>query len=367
MSGNLQKAPERYPIDGTFELTVRCNLKCKMCLFRHDDCENAELMRRELTAQQWISIAKQAAEQGTMGILLTGGEAMLRPDFEDIYRGIYELGFMITLYTNATLVTPSIMKLLRECPPHKIGISIYGASPEIYEKVCGNADAFDRMMSGVKELLTLPSVFDFRTTIIKDNYMDAKAIDDLVHREFGEEYMVSQTRMVMKSVRGACADVESCRLTPKDNVKLMYQRSVDALHEMVGEDFQEEYVRFKRIPKAIDPNECNCESKTKYTLFGCNAGMSAYTITWDGKLLGCQVLGAFSTDVLSLGFKEAWETYPTVVKHSSVPKKCQTCKIADECQSCYGSRYAETGDISGYSEYVCQNTLIKNEMFKEEK
>lgn len=366
MSDNFQKILKRYPTDGTFELTVRCNLHCKMCLFRHDDSENEAIKAKELTAAQWIEIARQVAEQGTMGILLTGGEPMLRPDFEEIYRGIYELGFMITLYTNATLITPEVMKLLRECPPHRIGISIYGASPETYKKICGNPDAFNKMMSGVRELMTLPSVLDFRTTIIQDNYADARAIDELVHREFGKEYNVSQTRMVMKSVRGACADVDSCRLCPEDNVTLMFQRSMDAIRNIIGEGFKEENVRFKRIPKEPDPEDCGRGQDIRLTLFGCNAGMSSYTITWDGRLLGCQVLGAFSTDVISEGFEKAWRTYPFAVKHSLIPKECQNCKLADECQSCYGSRYAETGDINGFSEYVCENTKIKNKLFEEE-
>ena len=53
----LDEMPERNPTDGTFELTIRCNLHCKMCLFRHDDSENAELMAKELTAKQWIDMA----------------------------------------------------------------------------------------------------------------------------------------------------------------------------------------------------------------------------------------------------------------------------------------------------------------------
>lgn len=28
----LDHMPERNPTDGTFELTIRCNLHCKMCL-----------------------------------------------------------------------------------------------------------------------------------------------------------------------------------------------------------------------------------------------------------------------------------------------------------------------------------------------
>ena len=37
---HLHHMPKRCPVDGTFELTVRCNLHCKMCLFRHKDSEN---------------------------------------------------------------------------------------------------------------------------------------------------------------------------------------------------------------------------------------------------------------------------------------------------------------------------------------
>lgn len=87
-----------------------------MCLFRHADCENAALMAKELTADQWIDLARQAAEMGVGSLLLTGGEPMLRPDFKEIYRAIYRMGFILELYTNATLITPEIKALLEECP-----------------------------------------------------------------------------------------------------------------------------------------------------------------------------------------------------------------------------------------------------------
>lgn len=153
--------PPRHPTDGTFELTVRCNLHCKMCLFRHDDSENPALMAKELTATQWIELARQAAEAGTLNLLITGGEPMLRPDFCEIWEGVYQQGFLITLYTNATLVTPRIMETLRKYPPHRIGVTIYGASPETYEKVCGSASAHERMIDGIRQLKTLPSVMEY--------------------------------------------------------------------------------------------------------------------------------------------------------------------------------------------------------------
>ena len=55
----LDTMPERHPVNATLELTLRCNLKCKMCMFRHSDRENAHLAARELTAAQWADMAQQ--------------------------------------------------------------------------------------------------------------------------------------------------------------------------------------------------------------------------------------------------------------------------------------------------------------------
>ena len=362
---NLIEAPERYPINATFELTVRCNLRCKMCLFRHDDSENVVIAKKELTSKQWISLAEQAAEMGTGGILITGGEPMLRSDFCEIYENIYRLGFMISLYTNATLVTPEIMEVLRKYPPHKIGISIYGASAETYKKICGNADAFERMLEGSRQLCSLPSVVDFRTTIIYDNLCDSRAIDKLVKEEFGEKHSVSQTRMVMKAVRGGCADVESCRLSPEDNVKLSLQRSIDILKERIGDGFDEKNIRVRQenLKKNTD---CGSSLEKKYSLFGCSGGMSVYAVTWDGKLQACQVLGAFYTDAVKLGLREAWESFPLAVELPKVSEKCLNCKSKEICQSCYALRYAETGDISGCPEYACADSEVMDSFILKE-
>lgn len=198
----LEEMPHRNPASGTFELTIRCNLHCKMCLFRHDDKENSSIIKEELTAQQWIKVAEEAVDMGTVQLLITGGEPLIRPDFCEIWEGIYKKGFWITLYTNATLVTPQIMETLRKYPPHKIGITMYGATAETYEKVCGNADALKYAIEGIHQLQELPSKLEFRTTIIKDNYCEANEIEKLIHEEFGEEYRLIQTRMVTKAVRG---------------------------------------------------------------------------------------------------------------------------------------------------------------------
>lgn len=358
----LTEMPKRIPKNGTFELTVRCNLHCKMCLFRHDDKENPELMAKELTAEQWIDMARQAAEAGTMSLLITGGEPMLRPDFCEIWEGIYKQGFVITLYTNATLVTPKVMETLRKYPPHRIGVTIYGTSPETYQKVCGNASAFQKMVTGVHSLLQLPSEIEFRMTIIRENKADAIPIERFVQKEFGTKYSVTMSSIIYRSVRGACTDVDSCRLSPKELAEL------DEKHilEMARNEFEGKYdlnqFKIKFVRKTEHP-ECQT---SELSLFGCNAGMSQYVISWDGKLLGCQLLGLFSIDTIELGFKNAWEQYPYNVKLPPENKACKTCDVLNYCEKCSAFCYAETGKLNGCSEYIYLNAHTQKEKYKED-
>ena len=357
----LDKMPCRTPLYGTFELTLRCNLHCKMCLFRHADCENAVLRQNELSARQWIDMAAQVANAGTFKLLLTGGEPMLRLDFCEIYEGIYKQGFLIELYTNGTLVTPAIMETLRRYPPHRIGVTLYGASAESYEAVCGNGHAFEQALEGIRQLHTLPSLMNFRMSVIRDNYHDVKAVEELVNREFGRKYTVTQPNILFAAVRGGCADVASCRISPRENLMLINRRTLDYVKSVVGEEnYREENVRIER--SALSREKEDCRSLEKYSLIGCNAGMDSYTISWDGKLLGCQLLGIFQTDALKDGFAKAWEKYPYEVKMPPLNDKCASCSMIEECQTCPAARLAETGDLGGLPEYVCEQTNILYDM-----
>ncbi len=351
----LDRMPVRNPVTGTFELTIRCNLHCKMCLFRHDDSENAELMANELTAEQWVEMGRQVAEAGTLNLLITGGEPMLRPDFCEIWKGIYKQGFIISLYTNATLVTPEIMATLRKYPPHRIGITFYGASPETYEKVTGNAAAFELALKGAHELASLPSMVSFRMTVIRDNLPDVNAVDDLVKSEFGPDNMVTLSHRVHKPVRGGNADVASCRLSPEDNFLMLKRKNVREIKRIIGDSFDEDCL-------TIEENKARGTGPEHITLFGCNAGMESYAVAYDGKLLGCQLLGMFSTDAAKNRFKSAWEEFPYTVDLPELNPKCRSCKDRQFCENCYVSRFAETGDLAGVPEYSCKEARYIHEL-----
>src|SRR4051812_31117124 len=95
---------ERIPILGGLELTFRCNLACIHCYVNLPPADRAEA-RRERTTDEWFAIIDQVAEAGCLWLTLTGGEPLLRPDFCDIYRHAHKRGLLLSVYTNATLIT----------------------------------------------------------------------------------------------------------------------------------------------------------------------------------------------------------------------------------------------------------------------
>jgi uncharacterized radical SAM superfamily Fe-S cluster-containing enzyme len=112
-------ASKHVPLGGTFELTPRCSLKCKMCYVRLDPAQ-MDAIGRELTAREWISLASDAIKAGTVNLLITGGEPLIRPDFAEIYSALSQMGFIITLNTMPRLLHLKSCACLKNIPRRKL-------------------------------------------------------------------------------------------------------------------------------------------------------------------------------------------------------------------------------------------------------
>ena len=351
----MKQIPEqvkRMPISGTFELTGRCNLNCKMCYVHVDQQRIQKLGYRERTADEWISMAQQIFDAGTFRLLLTGGEPMLRPDFCEIYEAIGKMGFYTTLYTNATLVTPNVMETLRRSPPHTLGITIYGVSPDTYKKVCGNSDGYHMMMSGLKMLLTLPSHIELRTTIVKDNLDEADKIEKFI-KSFGNRVTFNINQTVFQSGRDSIGDPAKCRLSPKQNASFYCNRYCNMVDAYVQNPEKLTTLRLNR--KTQESKGCSTQERNAEDMpYGCHAGYQEYTITWDGRMLPCTLLGGVFTEPFAEGFEQAWNRLETVMPKLCLPETCRQCSVQQFCGVCPAGRYCETGNVNGIPEYFCQ-------------
>jgi len=116
------------------ELTARCNNDCRHCYINLPAGDKAA-RAAELTTDEVLALGREAADLGALWVLLTGGEPLLRDDFAEVYLGLKRLGLLVSVFTNACLVTPEHVELFRRYPPRDIEVSVYGATRETYERV----------------------------------------------------------------------------------------------------------------------------------------------------------------------------------------------------------------------------------------
>ncbi|UCG43233.1 MAG: radical SAM protein, partial [candidate division WOR-3 bacterium] len=135
------------------ELTERCNSDCIHCCINLPMADRSAL-EREMSTSTVKAILTQAASLGCLSVRFTGGEPLLREDFEELYLFTRRLGMKVTLFTNARLVTPRLADLFaRVRPGERVEVSVYGMRPGSYEAVSRAPGSYAEFRRGVELLL----------------------------------------------------------------------------------------------------------------------------------------------------------------------------------------------------------------------
>ena len=139
------------PLNGTFELTPCCNMACKMCYVRMTKQQQEQIAPLR-TAGEWLALAEEAKKQGMVYLLLTGGEPFLRPDFHEILSGLNKMGLFVSINSNGTLIDEEVISWLKQAPPTRVNVTLYGASDATYERLCGNPKGYTQAVRGIRLL-----------------------------------------------------------------------------------------------------------------------------------------------------------------------------------------------------------------------
>ncbi|HEX7832365.1 MAG TPA: radical SAM protein, partial [Thermoanaerobaculia bacterium] len=141
--------PMRIPVNGTIEITNRCPLECAHC-YNNLPMADASARRRELSTADHKRLLDELSELGCLWLLYSGGEIFARADFLEIYSYAKSKGFLITLFTNATLITERIADFLAENPPFDIEVTLYGRTKATYESLTGIPGSFEKCLRGIE-------------------------------------------------------------------------------------------------------------------------------------------------------------------------------------------------------------------------
>lgn len=342
----VKAAHNHIPIMSAMELLPVCNLNCKMCYVRKS-MEEVNRAGGLKDGAWWLDIARQMRDAGMLYPLLTGGEPFLHPDFRMILAGMLEMGLQVSINSNATMIDEETARWLSTHRPVRINITLYGASPESYQKLCGNAEAFRRVQKALDYLKQHEIPVKFNTSITPDNVHELEQILDIANA-YGSPIQVA-TYMFPPTRRDPSIVGTNHRMTPE---KAGLARVRADFHQETPERFVAQAERFARFVP-LDQIDFSAEHYPQMPMT-CRAGNSSAWISWTGELTNCGMYGSVVCDLKGRSFAEAWkELYETTAQIRYRPA-CAMCPNMQLCHICIAMTYNECGSKEGRPEYMCK-------------
>lgn len=149
-------------------ITDGCNSKCQTCDIWRNPRENMSLALVD-------KLVAEAAELGTRQVLLSGGEAMQHPQWDEIARRFRDAGVRVMMLTNGLLVKRQAERIAG-CIDELI-VSLDGATVATYQHIRG-VDALTLVLDGIRAVSELGVPVITRTTVQQANFREMPQIID---------------------------------------------------------------------------------------------------------------------------------------------------------------------------------------------
>ncbi len=331
-----RQSGQRAPLQVSIEVTRRCPLECQHC-YNNLPMGDQDARSSEMTTAEHFKMLDELVEMGCFWLLYTGGEIFARKDFLEIYTYAKQKGFLITLFTNGTLINEKVADYLAEWPPFAIEITLYGHTRETYEALTQIPGSYDRCIRGIKLLRERGLPLKLKTVATSVNKHEISAMRQFAEEELGVEFkMDGQINPRIDCSQSPLA----VRLTPEEVVAL----------DMSAPKGVSEYRRLAQRDAESPPNLSQSDS-----VYFCGGGVNSFAINACGEMGICVISQQETFDVRQSGLKPAWEHFLHELRARKRTRvtKCVECRIQSLCGMCPANGEMENGDRESPVEFLC--------------
>lgn len=289
--------PLDLPVHVDFELTQKCNLKCKHCFVTN---------RKFSFSKKTFEVIKKLSEQGVIIFELIGGEPFLVKDIFSIIKYLKDHNKIVTISTNGTLIRKDIAKKLSENSPHKIFVSLDG--PKKINDFIRGVGNFDKTLQGINNL---NDVGIFPSISFCINKLNLNSIS---------EFIKEVKSLKIKSIFFIFGE------PPKKKSSFSKYFFKHSEREMVANKISKLNLPIKYTmhfaPKKID-----------VLYYGCFFRLTMCEVTPIGDILSCPIIRKKSGNIFKEDLKIIWKKMQNNLLEKK-PEKCRECDWKKRCFPC---------------------------------
>ncbi len=351
-----KKRKKQAPFSWDMELTARCNNNCRHC-YINLPVNDRQAKRAELSLSEIEKIADETIELGALWCTITGGEPLLRDDFEDIYLMLKKKGVLLNVFTNATLIRDNHIRLFEKYPPRDIEITIYGAVKKTYDRVTRRPGSFDSFKRGIDMLSKAGIPFRFKAMAMCSTFGEKEQIKAF-GRQYTKDYFRFDGRLYLRFDRD-----------PKRNAEIMEERLTPEQYGTLEKTDRAEHNAMRGNRDKLFLNDIPNGDPT--ALFSCGAGAGSFNVGYDGKIRLCSrlwhrdcVYDWRSGSVIDFLSNHVEKVRAMRSKRRQFLDKCRKCRLINLCMWCPAGSDLETGELDLPVDYFCDMAEAKEKMIK---
>lgn len=328
----------KYSLEcATWEITLKCNLKCMHCEF-----SAGKPLPDELSTQDALKFCEDLEKIKCKRVILMGGEPFLRNDWDIISKKIKDLGIELAFISNGYINSEKIFKKLIDLSPFFIGVSIDGGTSKTHDKIRGVKGSFDRAFSFIDRCIKLNIPVIVLTSVHKLNIKELPILRELLYNKD-----ILQWGIMITNVAGRFS---------KDY--LIDENEFYSIGQFIYET-QKKHPNGEKFIKGahdIGYNSKYLPNLTDYEEWiGCQAGISLIGVESNGGIKGCSALtNRFVEDnIRNRSIVDIWNdsssfSYNRNFKNEDLSGFCRSCEYNKTCKGgCLMTSFMLTGKLHG--------------------
>ena len=314
-----------------WESTTRCNLACAHC--RRLEVAD-EAAKDDLTAEEFRAVLDSVATLGKPIIIFSGGEPLMRDDWQAMADHARSLGLPTALATNGTLIDGPLAGRIAAAGFRRVSVSLDGADAATHDTFRGVDGAFARATAGIAALRAAGVAVQVNATIATHNVDQLDAMYAL-----SESVDAEAMHLFLLVPVGCGAQIEKThQLAPRryeEVLEWVLDRQAAGGLELKA-TCAPHYYRLA-AQRGVLPKHSR----------GCLCGLAVAFVSHKGEVFPCGYLPVDCGSVRQRPFAEIWrdsEVFADLRDFDRLGGKCGRCEYKGVCGGCRARAYALTGD-----------------------
>lgn len=318
--GIVSSRISRSPFYVRFQVTFRCNYRCRMC---GQDHENTT----ELSIDEIAVVAQRLAGLGARHVVLTGGEPFLRRDLPEIIGLFKKHKFSIRVQTNGgPQVTEELFSRCVQAGLQDISVSIDTLNPQLQDEICQGHEVTSHALKTLAMAQRLLPDSISQANIVASSY-NFKELPDLV-RYFHRLGIYTYITPVMIGPRRTEAAEYRFRSSERDFIDTLGSQPYGAVIE--------ELIHLRKTGHGLTNSTKHLRDYKNFLDTGrnpwrCEAGGLGLDVFPDGGVAICKEKPPFA-NILDTNIGEVCR---------SRAFREQSAAIIDACDGCFYGEYRE--------------------------